>query len=130
MIKITLRSAISLHIYFCAGEVHKHQLKDTVWVERHPKDILSPHRQQSWYIQRVVLRKTEQDVYAIHVESNETVERDHTELHLREPDPHRRAVTFDFAADKFDSDDDGEEDEYTAERILSENSMALGKCNK
>ena len=48
------------------------------------------------------------------------MERDVTQLLPPEPDPHGRAVTFDFTADAFDSDNDREEDEYTAERILSD----------
>ena len=66
--------------YFHSGEVHKYRLKDTVWVERHHKDVLSRHRQQSWYILGVILRKTRQDVYVIQVGNNKTVERDHTQL--------------------------------------------------
>ena len=106
--------------YFQSGEVHKYRLKDTVWVERHHEDVLSRHRQQSWYISDVILRKTGQDVYVIQVGNNKTVERDQTQLLPRELDPHGRAVTFEFTADTFDSDNDGEEDEYTAERILSD----------
>ena len=34
--------------------------------------------------------------------------------------PHGRAVTFEFTADDLDSNNDGEEDEYTAARILSD----------
>ena len=89
-------------------------------MERHNKDVLSRHRQQSWYIPGVILRKTGQDVYAIQVGNNKTVERDHTQLLQRERDPHGRAVTFDFTADAFDSDNDVGEDEYTAERTLSD----------
>ena len=51
--------------------------------------------------------KTGQDVYVIQVGNNKTVERDHTELLPREPDPHCRAVTFEFTAEAFDSDNDG-----------------------
>ena len=103
--------------YFQFGGVHKYRLKDTVWVERHAKDILSRHRQQSWYIPGVILRKNGQDVYFIQVGNNRTVEPDHTQLLPREPDPHGRAVTFEFN-DAFDSDNDGEENEYTTDRIL------------
>ena len=38
---------------------------DNVWVERQNKDIASRGQQQSWYISRVILRKTGQDVYVI-----------------------------------------------------------------
>ena len=38
--------------------------KDMVWVERHHKDVLTRHRQQSWYIPQVIVRKIRQDVYA------------------------------------------------------------------
>ena len=105
---------------FQSGEVHKYQLKDTVLVEQHHKNVLSRHRQQSWYIPGVILRKTGQDVYVIQVGNNKTVERDHTQLLPPEPDPHGRAVSFEFTADTFDSDNDGEADEYNAERILSD----------
>ena len=104
----------------CDALVHKYRLKDTVWVERHHKDVLSRHRQQSWYIPGVIVRKTGQGVYVIQEGNNKTVERDHTLLLPREPGPHGRAVTFEFTADAFGSDNDGEEDEYTAERILSD----------
>ena len=59
-------------------------------------------------------------MYVIQVGNKKTVERDHTQLLLRELDPHGRAVTFEFTADAFDSDNDGEEDEYAAKRILSD----------
>ena len=65
--------------YFSSGEVHKYWLKDTVWVERHHKDVFSRHRQQSWYVPGVILRKTGQDVYVIQVGNNKTVEGDHTQ---------------------------------------------------
>ena len=48
------------------------------------------------------------------------MERDHTQLKPRDPDPYGRAVTFESTADAFDSDNDGEEKKYTAERILSD----------
>ena len=60
--------------YFRSRGVHKYWLKDTVWVERHLKDVLSRHRQQSWYILGVILQKTGQDVYAIQVGNKGTVE--------------------------------------------------------
>ena len=100
--------------------IHKYRLKDTVWVQRHHKDVLSRHQQQSWYIPRVILRKKGQDVYVMQVENNRTVERDHTLLLPLGPDPHGCAVTFEFTADAFDSDTDGEENEYTTKRILSD----------
>ena len=106
--------------YFQSGDIHKYRLNDTVWVERHHKDVLSRHRQQSWYLPGFILRKARQDVYVIQVANNKTVlvEGDHIQLLPREPDPHGRAVTFEFTPDAFDSHDDGEEDEYTAERTL------------
>ena len=55
-------------------------------------------------------------MYVIQVGGNKTVERDHTQSLPREPDCNGRAVT----ADAFYSDHDGEEDEYTAARILSD----------
>ena len=89
-------------------------------MERHHKDVLSRHRHQSWYILGVILRKTGKDVYVIQVRNNKTVERDCTQLLPREPGLHGRAVTLEFTADVFDSDNDREEDDYTAERILSD----------
>ena len=106
--------------YFQAGEVHKYRIKVTVWVERHHKDVLSRHQQQSWYIPGVILRKTGQHVYVIQVGNNKTMERDHTQLLPRKPVPHGRVVTFEYIADASDSDNDGEEDKYTAQRILSD----------
>ena len=92
--------------YFQSGEVHKYRLKDTLWVERHHKDVLSRHWQQSWHMAGVILWKTGQDVYVIQVGNNKTEERDHTPLLPREPDPNGRAVTFEFTADVFDSEND------------------------
>ena len=36
--------------YFKEGKIHKYSLKNFVWVESHHKDVLTRHRQQSWYI--------------------------------------------------------------------------------
>ena len=66
--------------YFQSEELHEYRLKDTVWVERHHKDVFYQHRQQSWYIPGVLLRNTKQDVYVIQVGNNKTVQRDHTRL--------------------------------------------------
>ena len=106
--------------YFQSGEVHKYRLKDTVWAERQHKDVYSRHRQQSWYIPGVILWRTGQDVYVIQVGNNKTLERDHTQLLPRDSEPHGRVVSLEFTADVLNSDNDGEEDEYTAECILSE----------
>ena len=106
--------------YFSSGDVHKYPLKDIVWAEGHHKDDLSGHRERSWHRPGVILRKSGQDVYVIQLGTNKTVARDHTQLPPRQPDPHGRAATFEFTADAFNSDDDREEDEYTAERILSD----------
>ena len=105
--------------YFQSGEVDKYRLKNAVPVERHHRDILSRRWRQSWYILGVILRKTWQDVYLTQLGNNKTVERDHTQMLPRELDPGGRAVTFEFTADAINSDNDMEEDEYTAERMLS-----------
>ena len=39
---------------------------------------------------------------------------------MREPDPHGRAVTFEFNADAFNSDSYREENKYTVEGLLSD----------
>ena len=104
----------------CSGDVHMYRLKDTVPVEPHHKDVSSRQRQQSWYLPGVILRKTVQDVYVIQVGNNKTVERDHTQLLTQKRDPHGRAVTFEFTTDTFDSDDNGQVDQYIVERILSD----------
>ena len=104
--------------YFKEGKIHKYPFKDTVWVERHHKDVLTRH--QSWYIPGVVVCKIGQDVYAVQVGDNKILDRDHTQLPPRAPDPSGRAVTFEFTVGDLDSDDDGEEDDYTAERILTD----------
>ena len=36
--------------YFKQGKVQRYTLMDIVWVERHHKDVLSRHRQASWYV--------------------------------------------------------------------------------
>ena len=87
---------------------------------RHNKDVLTRHCQQSWYIPGVIVLKIGQDVYAFQVEDNKILDRDHTQLRPRAPGPSGRAVTFEFTAGDLDSDDDGEADDYTAERILTD----------
>ena len=66
------------------------------------------------------MRKIGQEVYAVQVGDNKILDRDHTQLPPRAPDPSGRAVTFEFTAGDLDSDDDGEEDDYTAERSLTD----------
>ena len=85
---------------------------------RHNKDVLSRHRQASWYVPGVIVRKVEQDVYAVRVGDNKILDRDHTQLRPRAPDPSGRPFTFEFTAGDVDSDDEGEDDDFTAERIL------------
>ena len=106
--------------YFKEGKIHKYSLKDTVRVERHQEDLLTRHRQQSWYIPGVIVRKIGQDVYAVQVGDNKILDRDHTQLQPRAPDPSEEAVTFEFTVGEVDSDDDGAEDDHTAERILAD----------
>ena len=106
--------------YFKQGKVQKYALGDTVWVERHHKDVLSRHRQATWYVPAVIVRRVGQDVYAVCVGDNKILDRDHTQLRHREPDPSGRPVTFEFTAGDLDSDDEGEDDDFTAERILTD----------
>ena len=105
--------------YFKQGKVQKYALQDTVWVERHHKDVLSRHRQASWYVPAVIVRKVGQDVYAVRVGDNKILDRDHTPLRPRAPDPSGRPVTFEFTAGDVDSDDEDEDDDFTAEKILA-----------
>ena len=106
--------------YFKQGKVQKYALQDTVWVERHHKDVLSRHRQASWYVPGVIVRKVGHDVYAVRVGDNKVLDRDHTQLRPRATDPSGRPVTFEFTAGDVDSDDEGEDDDFTAERILAD----------
>ena len=106
--------------YFKQGKVQKYALQDTVWVERHHKDVLSRHRQASWYVPGVIVRRVGQDVYAVRVGDNKILDRDHTQLRPRAPDPSRRPVTFEFTAGDVDSDDEGEDDAFAAEKILAD----------
>ena len=106
--------------YFKQGKVQKYALQDTVWVERHHKDVLSRHRQASWYVPGVIVRKVGQDVYAVRVGDNKILDRDHTQLRPRAPDPSGRPVTFEFTAGDVDSDDEVEDDDFTAEKILAD----------
>ena len=106
--------------YFKQGKVQKYALQDTVWVERHHKDVLSRHRQASWYVPGVIVRKVGQDVYAVRVGDNKILDRDHTQLRPRAPDPSVLPVTFEFTAGDVDSDDEGEDDDFTAEKILAD----------
>ena len=106
--------------YFKQGKIQKYALQDTVWVERHHKDVLSRHWQASWYVPGVIVRKVGQDVYAVRVGDNKILDRDHTQLRPRAPDPSGRHVTFEFTAGDVDSDDEGEDDDFTAEKILAD----------
>ena len=106
--------------YFKQEKVQKYALQDTVWVERHHKDVLSRHRQASWYVPGVIVRKVGQDVYAVRVGDNKIPDRDHTQLRPRAPDPSGCPVIFELTAGDVDSDDEGENDDFTAERILAD----------
>ena len=66
--------------YFKEGKIYKYSLKDTVRVDCHHNDVLSRHRQQSWYIPGVIVRKIGRDVYAVQVGDNKILDRDHTQL--------------------------------------------------
>ena len=72
----------------------------------------------SWYVPGVVFRKVGQDVYAVRVGDNKILDRDQTQLRPRAPDPSRRPVTFEFVGGDLYSDDEGEDDDFTAEKIL------------
>ena len=52
------------------------------------------------------------------VGDNKILDRDHTQLRPRAPDPSGRPVTFEFTAGDLDSDDEGEDDDFTDEKIL------------
>ena len=95
--------------YFKQGKVQKYALQDTVWVERHHTDVLSRHRQASWYVPGVIVRKVGQDVYAVRVGDNKILDRDHTQLCPRAPDPSGRPVTFKSTAGDVDLDNEGED---------------------
>ena len=106
--------------YFKEGMIHKQSLKDTVLVERHHKDVLTRHCQQSWYISGFIVRKIGQDVDAVQVGENKILDQDRRNLGPRAPDPSGRAVAFEFTAGDPDFDGNGEEEDYTAERILTD----------
>ena len=80
--------------YFKQGKVQKYALRDTAWVERHHKDVLSRDRQASSFVPGVIVRKVGQDVYAVPVGDNKILDRDHTQLHPRASDPSGRPLTF------------------------------------
>ena len=63
--------------FFTEGQIHNYSVKDTVWVERHHKDVLTRHHQQSWYISGVIKRKIRQDVYAVQVGGNQILDGHH-----------------------------------------------------
>ena len=106
--------------YLKEGKMHKYSLKDTVWVERHHKAVLTRHYQQFWYIAGVIVRKIGQEMHSVQVGNNKILDRDHTQLRHLTPYPSGRVVTFEFAAADPESEDDSEEDDYTAERILTD----------
>ena len=66
------------------------------------------------------MRKVGQDVYAVRVGDNKILDRDHTQLRPRAPDPSGRPLTFEFTAGDVDSDDEGGDDDFTAENILAD----------
>ena len=66
--------------YFKEGKMQKYSLKDTVWVERHHKDVLTRNRQQSWCIPGVIVCKIGQDMYATQVGDNKILDWNHTQL--------------------------------------------------
>ena len=68
----------------------------------------------------VIIWKVGQDVYAVRVGDNKILDRDHTQLCPRAPDPSGHPVTFEFKAGNVDSDDEGEDDDFTAEKILTD----------
>ena len=68
----------------------------------------------------VIVRKVGQEVYAVCVGDNKILDRDHALLRPRSPDPSRRPVAFKFTAGDVDSDDEGEDDDFTAEKILTD----------
>ena len=104
--------------YFKQGKVLKYALRDTVWAERHHKDVLSRQRQASWYVPGVIVWRVGQDLYAVRVGDNKILDRDHTQLCPQAPDPSGLPVSFEFTAGDVDSHDEGEGDDFTAERIL------------
>ena len=57
-------------------------------------------------------------MYAVRVGDNKILDRDHTKLRPRAPDPSGRPVTFEFTAGDVDSDGEGKDDDFTAEKIL------------
>ena len=68
----------------------------------------------------VIVWKVGQDVYAVRVGENKILDRDHTQLRPRAPDLSGPPVTFEFTAGDVDSDDEGEDDDFNAERILAD----------
>ena len=80
--------------------------------------MLTRHRQRKWYIPGVIVHKIGQDVYAVEAADNNIVYRDHRQLPPPAPDACEQAMTFEFPAGDPESDDDGEEHQYTAECIL------------
>ena len=57
-------------------------------------------------------------MYAVCLGDNKILDRDHTQLRPRAPDPRGRLVTFEFTAGDVDSDDESEDDQIIAEKIL------------
>ena len=103
--------------YFKEGKIHKYSFNNTISVERDHNDVSTRHCQQSWYIAGVIVRQIRQHVYAVPVWDNKILDRDNPKLWPRALHLRGRAVRFEFTAGDPDSDDDSEEDDYTAERI-------------
>ena len=72
--------------YFREGKISTSSLKDTVLMERHHNDVLTRHRQQSWHIPGVIVRRIRPDVYAVQVGDTKILDLNHMQLRPRAPD--------------------------------------------
>ena len=59
-------------------------------------------------------------MFALQVRDSNILDQDHAQVRPLAPHPSEEAVTCEFTAGYTDSNDDGEEDDHTAERILTD----------
>ena len=77
-------------------------------MEPNHKKLVTSHRQQSFYIPGVIVRKISQQVYAFQLGNNKIPDQDHEQIRPRAPDHSGPAISFEFMAGHPDSDNDGE----------------------
>ena len=104
-----------------SSTAQKFRVGDPVWVIR-PRPM-GTHRTKTWFTPGEVVRRIGEDTYRIKVGHGQFRERHESQLCVREPDLRGQHVSLSYAAHEADSDDDyAEQDDYTVEKILADES--------